>query len=938
MGTLPTWLSALLLLLWTAAAQSPAIDVAGIAADPTPHGPTMSGTPADCNRWFTIKKGDTCYDLEKAFGLTPQQFQQWNPAVSRDCLVNFWPGYAYCVGVGPVAIPTSADTAPPAPTMTGIAANCNRWYTAQKGDNCYAVEKAFGLTPQQFQQWNPAVSHDCLVNFWPGYAYCVGVGPVAIPTSADTAPHAPTMTGIAANCNRWYTAQKGDYCYAVEKAFGLTPQQFQQWNPAVSLDCLVNFWPGYAYCVGVGPAANGPHGPTMPGIAPNCLQFYTAKKGDTCYAVEKAFGITPQQFQQWNPAVSQDCLVNFWADYAYCVGVGPVAPTSTSTVTATATSASTTTSSTTLTTSTTSTTVLPTSTISTTWTTGTSTTSTTFLPTSTTASTWTTGTSTTSTSLSPTTVFTTFTTTLTLTTTLTSNGQTTVIVTTTVTTTVSPSTTLGTSTTLTTALPPSGTSSTTTSTSSVPTTSTSSASTTLTTSTTLSTPKPSTTSNPPTSTPSTSRTSTTLTSQSTPVTPTTPRTSTSTIPRSPSITPTPSSRPPISPFPSTMVTTNVTYSTRNPITSYNQTITPIDTAWPPTKTHPGQPKDCDKWYLVAPGDTCRSIYQRHGNSITMDELLEWNPDLKADCDYPIAGYWVCVGIKRPALTIIYPTTNDTVPDPTPWTPRPTPTETSVYPPTKTQPGLAPSCSAFYEAQPSDTCDQILASNPMLKFPLLLEWNPALKADCSGILPGYSYCIAAYNDTNRPSPPTVTTQPYPLKPGTAKNCTAWYKKDDGDTCDLIVEMFGTFDKAQFVAWNPDIGVHCYGLENGYYYCVADPSTPKTRTRPVITAMSFPTARPRRQPGVTKDCIKWWLVSIHDDCYDIMHFNGITMADLYTWNPALSGKRNCLEGLVPDTEVCVGVSSSSSTTDTAAPSSTAPGASFSTGLVTVIGGRD
>ncbi|GAA86290.1 hypothetical protein AKAW_04404 [Aspergillus luchuensis IFO 4308] len=244
MGTLPTWLSALLLLLWTAAAQSPAIDVAGITADSTPHGPTMSGTPADCNRWFTIQKGDTCYELEKAFGLTPQQFQQWNPAVSRDCLVNFWPGYAYCVGVGPVAIPTSADTAPSAPTMTGTAANCNRWYTAQKGDNCYAVEKAFGLTPQQFQQWNPAVSHDCLVNFWPGYAYCVGVGPVAIPTSADTAPHAPTMTGIAANCNRWYTAQKGDYCYAVEKAFGLTPQQFQQWNPAVSSDCLVNFWPG----------------------------------------------------------------------------------------------------------------------------------------------------------------------------------------------------------------------------------------------------------------------------------------------------------------------------------------------------------------------------------------------------------------------------------------------------------------------------------------------------------------------------------------------------------------------------------------------------------------------------------------------------------------------------------------------------------------------
>lgn len=100
---------------------------------------------------------------------------------------------------------------------------------------------------------------------------------------------------------------------------------------------------------------------------------------------------------------------------------------------------------------------------------------------------------------------------------------------------------------------------------------------------------------------------------------------------------------------------------------------------------------------------------------------------------------------------------------------------------------------------------------MLKFPLLFEWNPALKADCSGILPGYFYCIAAYNSTNLPSPPTVTNQPYPMKAGTAKNCTAWYKKEDGDTCDLIVEMFGTFDKAQFVAWNPAVGVKCIGLE-------------------------------------------------------------------------------------------------------------------------------
>ncbi|PYI10815.1 hypothetical protein BO78DRAFT_393791 [Aspergillus sclerotiicarbonarius CBS 121057] len=515
---------------------------------------------------------------------------------------------------------------------------------------------------------------------------------VATTTTADPTPHGPTMTGIPANCNRWYTVQKGDTCYAVEKAFGLSPQQFQQWNPAVSLDCQVNFWPGYAYCVGIGPvvptttsttststtststtstskssASTGdpaPHGPTMTGIPANCNRWYIVQKGDTCYAVEKAFGLSPQQFHQWNPAVSLDCQVNFWPGYAYCVGVGPVISTSTTS----------------------------------------------------------------------------------------------------------------------TAGPPSTT-----------------------------------------TVPITSSTITTL--------------------------------------PSTTTTSNTTYSVRNPITSYNMTTSTIDDQWPPTKTQAGQPTDCDKWHLVGPGDTCDRIYQRYRNTITKEELLEWNPQLKVDCDYPFTGYWVCVGIKRPALTLVYPTDTDpvSIPDPTPWTPRPIPTNnsTTVYPPTHTQPGLAPSCSVFYEAKPSDSCTQILASNPLLVPALLYDWNPALHADCSGLQPGYFYCIAAYNSSTLPFPPTVTNQPYPTKPYTAKNCTGWYLKEDGDTCSLILDMFGTFDQTQFVAWNPDVGKNCIALENGYYYCISDANTPTTRIRPIPTT-SIPTAFPS-QPGVNKACNKWWLVS-------------------------------------------------------------------------------
>jgi hypothetical protein len=81
-----------------------------------------------------------------------------------------------------------------------------------------------------------------------------------------------------------------------------------------------------------------PSGPTQPGTAPNCNKWYTVKSGDGCYSVETAFAITHANFIAWNSAVSNDCLTNFWLGYAYCVGVGSVVPSSSSSIAVTSTS------------------------------------------------------------------------------------------------------------------------------------------------------------------------------------------------------------------------------------------------------------------------------------------------------------------------------------------------------------------------------------------------------------------------------------------------------------------------------------------------------------------------------------------------------------------------------------------------------------------------
>uniref|UniRef100_L2FME9 LysM domain-containing protein n=1 Tax=Colletotrichum fructicola (strain Nara gc5) TaxID=1213859 RepID=L2FME9_COLFN len=253
----------------TTASQS-ASTTAPTTTKPTAPAPTHTGQPADCNKWDVVTEGDSCGSLASDNGISIEQFFAWNPAVSKDCITNFWLGQAYCVGVsgagsGATTTPSStrpsmtAAPTPPAPTHTGQPSDCNKWDVVVDGDSCGSMAADNGITVDQFYAWNPAVSKDCVTNFWLGQAYCVGrssVGgtPTTTPPASTTAkptPPAPTHTGQPANCNKWDVVVDGDGCASMASDNGITLDQFYAWNPAVSRDCVTNFWLGQAYCVGV---------------------------------------------------------------------------------------------------------------------------------------------------------------------------------------------------------------------------------------------------------------------------------------------------------------------------------------------------------------------------------------------------------------------------------------------------------------------------------------------------------------------------------------------------------------------------------------------------------------------------------------------------------------------------------------------------------------
>ncbi|KAI1180782.1 hypothetical protein F4777DRAFT_596051 [Nemania sp. FL0916] len=237
------------------------------------------GAIEDCTEYGDAYSDWDCNDILANYELTIAQFFKYNPEVGADCS-NLWPEYAYCIRAGDYVPPTSTSslpptttptpTGPPAETHTGQPANCNKWHVVKDGDGCDTIEAEYGLTADQFFEWNPAVSRDCLTNFWLGYAYCVGVSSSSSsspPPTTTTTTAAPTPTpstpspvqegNAVANCNAYAQVQDGDWCAAFAERNDVREVDLYAWNTVLGdsgENCGSSFWAGYWYCIGVAAA------------------------------------------------------------------------------------------------------------------------------------------------------------------------------------------------------------------------------------------------------------------------------------------------------------------------------------------------------------------------------------------------------------------------------------------------------------------------------------------------------------------------------------------------------------------------------------------------------------------------------------------------------------------------------------------------------------
>ncbi|KAL5363688.1 hypothetical protein BJX96DRAFT_187179 [Aspergillus floccosus] len=206
--------------------------------------PSITGNQCTCAlnpgySYFVLLSDNSkysCADIVADFEMTETEFFAWNPWLADDCDAALYANLgkngmrAFCIGVDTSATTTSSSTLA-APTPTDTVPGCQEFYTVVSGDDCSTIEAKFGIALAEFYAWNPSIGSTC-TNLWLQEAYCVKG-----PASATTTSAIPTQTGIASNCNKYYTVMPGDSCTNIESLYSITFPELYKWNPAIGSNC-----------------------------------------------------------------------------------------------------------------------------------------------------------------------------------------------------------------------------------------------------------------------------------------------------------------------------------------------------------------------------------------------------------------------------------------------------------------------------------------------------------------------------------------------------------------------------------------------------------------------------------------------------------------------------------------------------------------------------
>ncbi|TCL70976.1 LysM domain-containing protein [Hydrogenispora ethanolica] len=235
---------------------------------------------------YTIKAGDTFYNLAVRFNTTADAIASANPGLNSEALLI---GQTICI---------PGNTAPaPAPDQTEKSATANPEvntcptgtfsYTVKAGDTFYSLAQRYRTTTDAIIRANPGINPNSLQL---GQTICIP-GPLSTPTPPVTAcPSGSTS----------HTIQAGDTLYALAQAYDTTVQAITSANSGLDPN---NLQVGRKICI------PGTPPPVTPAAAcPSGSTTYTLRAGDLLYNLAQRYNTTVEAIINANPGLNPNLL------------------------------------------------------------------------------------------------------------------------------------------------------------------------------------------------------------------------------------------------------------------------------------------------------------------------------------------------------------------------------------------------------------------------------------------------------------------------------------------------------------------------------------------------------------------------------------------------------------------------------------------------------
>lgn len=184
---------------------------------PCPHG-----------QLYTVKAGDTMFQIARSFNVSLQSLINANPQISNPNLI--YPGQMICIpSGGPV----------PGPQCPG-----GRIYRVVAGDTMYTIANRNGISLDALIRANPQITNPNLI--YPGQEICIPGGVVSCPNGT------------------LYTVMSGDTMFTIAQRYNITLSALIAANPQIT--DADRIYPGQVLCIPAVAAIQPP--PTAPPVIP----------------------------------------------------------------------------------------------------------------------------------------------------------------------------------------------------------------------------------------------------------------------------------------------------------------------------------------------------------------------------------------------------------------------------------------------------------------------------------------------------------------------------------------------------------------------------------------------------------------------------------------------------------------------------------------------